>query len=169
MSTRIPINEETFMAKLKKPALDPATVAEKGGTGYPAPYRDLVKGRFRRRLGDELGLRNFGVNLTRLAPGSASAQRHWHDRQDEFVYVVAGELVLVTDAGEQVLKAGMVAGFPAGAADGHHLINRSDSDAVYLEVGDRSPGDRFFYPDIDMKGYDGGPNSVFLHRDGTPW
>jgi uncharacterized cupin superfamily protein len=157
------------MTTLRKPALDPASVTEKGGTGYPEPYRALVAGRFRRRLGDALGLRNFGVNLTRLEPGAASAQRHWHDRQDEFVWVLEGELVLVTDAGEQVLKPGMAAGFPAGVADGHHLINRGTTDAIYLEIGDRSPGDAFYYPDIDMKGHDGGPNAVFLHRDGSPW
>ncbi len=157
------------MTKLKSPALDPATVAEATGTGYPEPFRALVEGRHRRPLGDALGLRNFGVNLTRLEPGAASAQRHWHDRQDEFVYIVAGEVVLVTDVGEQVLRPGMVAGFPAGVADGHHLINRGRTDALYLEIGDRAPGDRFVYPDIDMKGHDGEPNSAFLHRDGTPW
>ena len=157
------------MPTLKLPALDPASVQETTGSGYPAPYRDLVKGRHRRRLGDAVGLRNFGVNLTRLEPGAASAQRHWHDRQDEFVYVVSGELVLVTDGGEQVLRPGMVAGFPAGVADGHHLINRGTVDAFYLEVGDRSPGDRYDYPDIDMKGYDTDAGHAFVHKDGTTW
>ena len=157
------------MTALKRPALDPATLPEKGGTGYPAPYRDLVAGRARRPLGDALGLRTFGVNLTRLKPGAASAQRHWHERQDEFVYIVEGEAVLVTDGGEQVLKPGMCAGFPAGVADGHHLVNRSNKDVVYLEVGDRMPGDVYHYPDIDLEGRDGEPDSVFTHMDGTPW
>ncbi|MSP81479.1 MAG: cupin domain-containing protein [Alphaproteobacteria bacterium] len=157
------------MPKPTLPAIDPATVAEKSGTGYPEPFRALVKGRHRRRLGDALGLRNFGVNMTRLEPGAASAQRHWHERQDEFVMILEGELVLVTNGGEQTLEAGMVAGFPAGAADGHHLINRTGKDAVYLEVGDRMPGDAYHYPDIDMFGHDDGPNPVFLHRDGKPW
>lgn len=157
------------MTTFKRPALDPASVPEQGGTGYPAPFRALVANRFRRPLGDALGLRNFGVNLTRLAPGAASAQRHWHERQDEFVYVVAGELVLVSDAGDQVLKSGMCAGFPAAVADGHHLVNRSGKDALYLEIGDRPSGDVYHYPDIDLEGRDGDPPSVFTHRDGTPW
>ncbi|MGH6717948.1 MAG: cupin domain-containing protein [Alphaproteobacteria bacterium] len=157
------------MTTLKRPALDPSTVPEQGGTEYPAPYRALVAGRFRRRLGDAVGLRTFGVNLTRLAPGAASAQRHWHERQDEFVFVVEGELVLITDAGDQVLKAGMCAGFPAGMADGHHLVNRSGRDALYLEIGDRMPGDAYHYPDIDLAGSDGDPAAIFRHKDGTPW
>lgn len=150
---------------LTPPALDPARLPERHATSYPQPFAAAVAGRFRRRLGDALGLRNFGVNLTRLAPGAMSAQRHWHSAQDEFIYVVSGELTLVTDAGEQVLRAGMVAGFPAGQADGHCLVNRSAADAVYLEVGDRTSGDAVDYPDIDMVLRDG----RFLHRDGTPW
>jgi len=137
---------------------------------HPAPYRDLVKGRFRRRLGDATGLRSFGVNLTRLEPGSASAQRHWHEKEDEFVFILEGELVLITDKGEQVLKAGMAAGFPAGVPDGHHLVNRSDKPAVLLEIGDRPAGDRFHYPDIDLDGYDEPrAQSHFTHKDGRPW
>ena len=123
------------------PALDPATVAERTGSAYPEPLRAPCVARGKKALGSELGLTRFGVNLTRLEPGAWSAQRHWHTRQDEFVYVVEGELVLVTDAGEQTLHAGMAAGFPAGKADGHHLINRSAAPAVYLEVGDRTAGD----------------------------
>jgi uncharacterized cupin superfamily protein len=157
------------MPKLSLPAIDPALVPEKGGTGYPEPLRAMVAGRFRRRLGDAAGLRNFGVNLTRLEPGAASAHRHWHDKQDEFVYVVEGELVLVTEAGEQVLRPGMAAGFPAGKADGHHLVNRTKKDALFLEIGDRSAGDTFHYPDVDLDGYDPGPNPVFSHKDGRPW
>jgi uncharacterized cupin superfamily protein len=111
------------------------------------------------------------VNLVRLPPGCASSQRHWHTRQDEFVYVLEGELTLVTDAGEQRLTAGMAAGFPAGRPDGHHLVNRSGRDALFLEIGDRSPGDEGEYPDIDMiwRTVDGDQRYVYLHRDGTPY
>ena len=151
------------------PALDPETVRREERQPYPAPYDRALAGKTRQVLGEPLGLTQFGVNLTRLAPGAASAQRHWHESQDEFVYVLEGELVLVTEAGEQVLKAGMAAGFPAGVADGHHLINRSARDALYLEIGDRMPGDVYHYPDVDLAGRDGGPNPVFTHKDGRPW
>ena len=154
---------------LRSPALDPATVPLKASTGYPEPFRAAVAGRARRRLGDALGLKNFGVNLTRLAPGAASAQRHWHTRQDEFVYVLEGEVVLVSDAGEQVLTPGMAAGFPAGKPDGHHLVNRSDRDATYLEIGDRTEGDEVDYPDIDMILRLREGKLRFLHKAGTPW
>ncbi len=154
---------------LKLPAVDPSTVPANVGSAYPPPFAAAVAAREKRALGDALGLSNFGVNLVRLAPGVLSSQRHWHSRQDEFVYLVEGELVLVTDAGEQTLSAGMAAGFPAGSGDGHHLINRSDEDALYLEVGDRSAGDDVDYPDIDMlrRRVDGGPR--FVRRDGTPY
>ncbi|RMD63518.1 MAG: cupin domain-containing protein [Alphaproteobacteria bacterium] len=154
---------------LRLPALDPVTLEARTGTGYPEPFRAAVANRERRALGTALGLRNFGVNLTTLSPGAASAQRHWHAKQDEFIYVVAGEVTLITDAGEQVLTAGMVAGFPAGRADGHHLVNRSDHDAVILEVGDRTPGDVATYPDIDLEARDVGGRWGFFHKDGTPY
>ncbi len=148
------------------PVIDPAALtAETGATDYPQPFRAEVAGRHRVVLGDPLGLSNFGVNLTRLAPGASSALRHWHSRQDEFVYIVDGELTLVTDAGETPLTAGMCAGFPAGVADGHRLVNRGDGPASYLEVGDRSPGDAIDYADEDMVWRDG----AYVHRDGTPW
>ncbi len=154
---------------LKPPALDPATLPVKTGSDYPKPFKAAVAGRERRALGDALGLENFGVNFTRLPPGNASSQRHWHSRQDEFVYIVEGEVVLVTDAGEQVLTAGMVAGFPANSGDGHQLINRSERDALYLEVGDRTSGDQCDYPDIDMlvRWIDGAEK--YVHKDGTPY
>jgi len=154
---------------LRAPALDPMTVAPSGPTTYPEPFRALVAARERRRLGDALGLKNFGVNLLRLPPGCASSQRHWHSRQDEFVFVVAGEVVLVTDGGEQRLTAGMAAGFPAGKPDGHHLINRSAADALVLEVGDRTPGDEADYSDIDMlvRVIDG--KQRYVRKDGTPY
>jgi uncharacterized cupin superfamily protein len=153
--------------RLRAPALDPATVTPRVGTDYPEPFRALVATRERRRLGDALGLKNFGVNLLRLPPGCGSSQRHWHTRQDEFVYVLAGEVVLVTDGGEQRLTAGMAAGFPAGKADGHHLINRSARDALVLEVGDRTAGDEADYSDIDMlvRWIDG--EQRYVRKDGT--
>ncbi|MCH8926120.1 MAG: cupin domain-containing protein [Proteobacteria bacterium] len=151
------------------PKIELNTLGEENSTGYPSPFDEIVGGRFRKRLGDAGGLSQFGVNLTRLEPGSASAQRHWHARQDEFVYVLEGELTLVTDAGETALSPGIVAGFPAGNDDGHHLINRSESDAVYLEVGDRTEGDEVDYPDIDLlvRHIDGAGR--YVHKDGTPY
>ncbi len=153
----------------KPPALDPDTVQPRIGSSYPEPFAKAVADREKRALGDAAGLKNFGVNLVRLPPGAISSQRHWHSRQDEFVYVVDGELTLVTDSGEQILGPGMVAGFPAGVRDGHHLINRTRSDAHYLEVGDRSDGDEVDYPDIDMlrRNLDG--EGRYIHKDGTPY
>lgn len=155
--------------RLELPALDPAAVTPTRGSSYPDAFRARVAGRSKRRLGEALGLTNFGVNLTTVAPGSASALRHWHARQDEFVYIVSGELVLVTDAGEQTLSAGMVAGFRAGSDDGHHLVNRSGADAVYLEVGDRTPGDRVTYPDDDLQAQATDSGWRMLRKDGTPY
>ncbi len=153
------------------PALDPETQPWIEHTDYPEPFQALVAGALRRKLGDATGLTNFGVNLVRLPSGSASSQRHWHTKQDEFVFVLEGELVLVTDAGEQVLTAGMAAGFPAGVPDGHHLINRSGRDALYLEIGDRTKFDDGDYPDLDMvwRSVGDGDRYIYLHRDGTPW
>jgi uncharacterized cupin superfamily protein len=151
------------------PALDPAEVEPRLGSRYPKPFDEAVAGRRKQPLGDALGLAAFGVNLVRLPPGCWSSQRHWHSRQDEFVFVVEGELVLLTDGAEQVLGPGMAAGFPAGAADGHHLINRTSNDAVYLEVGDRTAGDEVDYPDIDMRvRYQGGERR-YVRTDGTPY
>jgi uncharacterized cupin superfamily protein len=154
---------------LRAPALDPATVPTTGPSDYPPPFHELVTGRERRPLGGALGLRNFGVNLLRLPPGCASSQRHWHTRQDEFVYVLSGEVVLVTDRGEQTLGAGMAAGFPAGTGDGHHVINRSDRDALLLEVGDRTPGDEADYSDIDMVVRLANGEERYLRKDGTAY
>lgn len=153
----------------KLPALDPAKVEGTRGSNYPEAFKPRVDGRVKQRLGNALGLKNFGVNLTTLEPGAASALRHWHLKQDEFVYVVSGELVLVTDGGEQVLTVGVCAGFPAGKADGHHLVNRSGERAVYLEVGDRTPGDGAAYPDDDLiaRAVDGGWQ--FTRKNGTPY
>jgi len=151
------------------PALDPAEVVATRGSSYPEPFRAAVAGRAKRALGDALGLANFGVNLVTVAPGDASSRRHWHRRQDEFVYVLEGELTLVTEGGEQVLGPGMAAGFPAAVADGHKLVNRGPRRAVYLEVGDRLPGDAVIYPDIDLAGAPGPDDFVFTHKDGTPY
>jgi len=155
---------------LKLPALDPADVPAATGTNYPAQFSAAVAGRSKRRLGDALGLGIFGVNLTTLEPGAQSALRHWHSAQDEFIYMVEGELVLVTDGGEQVLRPGMCAGFPAGKPDGHHLINRSGRDAVYLEVGDRTKNDAVTYPDNNIHAPATSDGSRRLtKKDGTPY
>ena len=152
------------------PVLDPMTVAPRTTSPYPTEaLRAPLAGRGKRALGDALGLRNFGVNLVSLGPGAHSSARHWHERQDEFVYVLEGELTLVTDAGEHVIGPGMCAGFPAGKADGHHLINRTSAAALYLEVGDRSPGERVHYPDADLEGRTPGAATRFFRKDGTPY
>jgi uncharacterized cupin superfamily protein len=155
---------------LKLPALDPADVPAVATTTYPAQFRAAVAGRAKRRLGDALGLTLFGVNLTTINPGSQSALRHWHSAQDEFIYVIEGELVLVTDEGEQVLKPGMCAGFAAGKANGHHLVNRTGRDAVYLEVGDRTKHDAVTYPDNNIVALETANGSRrFTKKDGTPF
>ncbi|MFV8753169.1 cupin domain-containing protein [Nannocystaceae bacterium ST9] len=136
---------------------------------YPEPFASRMDGREKKPLGDLFGLKNFGVNLTRLAPGGISALRHAHTTQDEFIYVVEGSPTLITDAGETPLSVGMCAGFRAGTGDAHHLVNRSDRDAIYLEVGDRSPGDAATYPDDDIAAALVEGKWVFSHRDGTPY
>jgi uncharacterized cupin superfamily protein len=137
---------------------------------YPPVFAARVAGREKRPLGDLFGLANFGVNLTRLAPGACSALRHAHSRQDELVYILEGHPVLVTDRGETPLRPGMCAGFPAGSGDAHHLLNRSEREVVYLEVGDRSAGDTVAYPDDDLAAI-AGPDGKwrFVHKDGTPY
>jgi uncharacterized cupin superfamily protein len=155
--------------KLKPPALDPVEVKAVKGSSYPDAFKPRVAGRAKRRLGDALGLKNFGVNLTTISAGSASALRHWHTHEDEFIYVLSGELVLVAGGGEQVLTAGMCAGFPAGKADCHQLINRTGRDAVYLEVGDRDPADAVTYPDDDLVAVTTPQGRRFTRKDGTPY
>lgn len=154
----------------KPVAIDPMTIEPRTGSGYPEPFRAECMEREKRALGDVFGLDQFGVNLTRLAPGTASAQRHWHSHEDELVYILEGEVVLVTDAGEQVMTAGMCAGFKAGVPDGHQLVNRSDRDAVFLEVGTRAMEGGADYPDIDMiVRRDENGKWRYLHKDGTPY
>ena len=150
--------------------LDPKSVELRIGNNYPDPYRSESAAREKRPLGKAAGLTNFGVNLTTLQPGTWSAQRHWHTMQDEFVYILEGEAMLVTDEGETVLKAGMAVGFKAGVANGHCLINRSDRPVTYLEVGDRTPGDEVDYPDIDMTGrFQPTGRFKFFNRQGRPY
>jgi uncharacterized cupin superfamily protein len=151
------------------PKIDIANLKIETGTGYPEPYRAAVVGRSRRRLGDAAGLDQFGVNLTRLAPGAQSAQRHWHTAEDEFVYVIEGELVLCENDGETILKAGDAAGFKAAVANGHCLINRSAQDAVYLEIGTRSPREAAEYPDIDLRVQKDESGVRYLHKSGEPY
>ncbi|MCY7384180.1 MAG: cupin domain-containing protein [Microcoleus sp. CAN_BIN18] len=146
--------------------VDPKNVAEIKTSNYPQQFKSAIAGRVKKRLGNAAGLQNFGVNLVRLAPGSCSALRHWHSCQDEFIYVLEGEVTLVTNLGEQVLKLGMAAGFPAGNADGHHLVNRSNSDVVYLEIGDRTSGDSVNYPDDDLIAKSNGKSQIFTHKNG---
>ena len=154
----------------RAPAFDPRALPESNATAYPPPLRDANMMRWNRRLSRHAGLRNFAVNLTRISPGGQSSYRHAHSLHDEFVYVLRGEAVLETDAGEQVLSAGMCAGFPAGAGDAHRFLNRSRADAELLVVGDVFPGDEVSYPDVDMQGrlQEDGSFRV-LHKDGTPY
>ena len=157
------------MTTAKSTTIDPERLLEDLDTDYPPPFDAKMKGRRKRVLGDAVGLTSYGVNLVVLPPGAWSSQRHWHSHEDEFVYVVSGEVVLVTDAGEEPLTAGMAAGFPAGRADGHHLINRSSAEASYLEVGDRRPGaDTCSYPDIDLH-LPAGATYRYTRKDGSSY
>jgi uncharacterized cupin superfamily protein len=154
---------------LKLPALDPRTVEALNKSGYPEPYRSQVLPREKRRLGDACGLTKVGINLTTLHPGTASSMRHWHTSEDEFIYMLEGEVVLKTDAGEQVLTAGMCAGFRAGAKDGHQLLNRGGRPAVYLEISNRDPEDVGEYSEADLRWNSPGHRGKFTRKDGTPY
>ena len=138
------------------------------GSGYPPPFDKPCAARVRQRLGDAARLSDFGVNLLRLAAGTWSSQRHWHTAEDEFVFVLEGEVVLITDSGEEILRTGDCAGFKAGVKDGHQLLNRSQRDAVVLEVGSRKPEDEVEYSDIDLRFSRSGAGH-FAHKDGTPY
>ena len=146
--------------------IDPATLEAITGTLYPSPFDEPCRSRQRKRLGDVAGLTQFGVNLLRLPPGAWSSQRHWHEREDEFIYVLSGEVTLITDAGAEVLRAGDCAGFKANDPNGHCLQNRSDRDVVALEIGSRITGETAHYSDIDMMAHAAG---AYTHRDGTPY
>jgi len=149
-------------------AVDAKSVPIIKGSGYPAPYDQPCKTRQKRRLGDLFGLDNFGVNLVELLPGVWSSQRHWHTHEDEFIYVLEGVLTLINDDGETVLTPGMCAGFKAGVENGHHLVNKSDDAAIYLEVGSRDRQDDGHYSDIDMQILKRAKSGKFTRKDGTP-
>ena len=155
---------------LRRPALDPRDVAARTTSAYPLPFRDQVLPREKRALGDALGLSRVGVNLTTLFPGKRSALRHYHSHEEELVFVLEGEVVLRTDEGEQVLRAGTCAGFPAGSTNGHHLENRAGAPARYLEIGTRERADVAGYPDDDLAARkDDRGIHVFTHKDGSPY
>jgi len=150
------------------PKIDTDAIAQSSGCNYPHPFKDICLGPTWRKLGDAAGLDQFGVNLVRLPPGKWSSQRHWHTVEDEFVWILEGEVVAVENDGDHVLRAGECIGWKAGVANGHCLQNRSDRDAVYLEIGTRRPDiDACDYPDIDMVARAGEPG--YRHRDGTPY
>ena len=151
------------------PKIDIDKIALDTRTGYPEPFRHAVVGRERKRLGNAVGLDQFGVNLSRLKPGAASSQRHWHQNEDELVYMLEGEVVLVEDGGETVLKPGDAAGWKAGVANGHCLINRSARDAVFLEIGSRAPREVATYPDIDMRAERDDTGMRYVHKSGEPY
>lgn len=159
------------MADSPKPV---ALVAEKAperikASSYPEPYASQMAGRRKQPLGDLFGLSNFGVNLTRLAPKAVSALRHAHTKQDEFIYILQGHPTLHTDEGRTRLSPGMCAGFKAGTGNGHRLINEAEEEVIYLEVGDRTPGDEGSYPDDDLKALMVDGNWKFVHKDGSPY
>ena len=149
------------------PKVDITAVPLRKGTGYPSEYNAVSSERLRQRLGDAGGLKDFGVNLTRLPPGNWSSQRHWHSHEDEFVYVLEGEVTLVEDGGRTVLAAGDCAAFPKNTGDGHHLVNTSDVDALYLEIGSYHPDDLTTCSDVDMKSANA--DGRFVHKDGSPY
>lgn len=150
------------------PKVDIETAEVRTRGVYPAPWDHITDGREKRALGNLAGLTQFGVNLTRLKPGAASALRHWHESEDEFVYVLEGEIALIEDAGETLLRAGDAAGFKAGVPNGHHLVNRSGRDAIYLEIGTRAARERVNYPDVDLLMMRDEDGMRFLNRSGVP-
>ena len=149
------------------PKIDIARVPEIKGTGYPQQFNAQCAERIRKRLGVASGLTDFGVNLMQLPPGYWSSQRHWHSDEDEFVFVLEGELTLIENEGEVLLRAGECAAFPKGSGNGHHMINRSNTTALYLEVGSRSKSDVITCSDVDM--ISPSSHGAFLHKDGSPY
>ena len=140
-----------------------------GGSGYPSAFSEITKGRMRKRLGNEVGLDQFGINLTRLAPGAGTALRHWHENEDEFVYVLEGSPTLIEDDGETLLHPGDAAGFKAGVANGHHIVNQSEEDVILLEIGTRAATEKAHYPDDDLATIKDESNFNFLHKNGDPY
>ena len=157
------------MAEERRAAIKASEVAARTGSGYPPDLAKFVVGREKRALGDAFGLDQFGVNLTTLAPGTFSSIRHWHEKEDEFIYVVDGEITLVDDDGEHVLTPGMCAGFKAGVTNGHCLVNRSTRPARCIEIGTRSPDENPTYPDHDIKAQKVGGKWSFTRKDGSPY
>jgi uncharacterized cupin superfamily protein len=151
------------------PKIDIANLKVEISSGYPEPFRQVTVGRQRQRLGNAVSLDQFGVNLTRLQPGSQSSQRHWHEAEDEFVYMLEGELVLCENEGETILRPGDAAGFKAGVANGHCLVNRSGRDAVFLEIGTRMVHERVDYPDIDLMVRKDESGVQYTHKSGAPY
>jgi uncharacterized cupin superfamily protein len=151
------------------PKIDVAKAEVRTTSVYPQPHRAVTDGREKAALGNVAGLTQFGVNLTRLKPGAASALRHWHEQEDEFIYVLDGELILIEDGGDTVLKPGDCAGFKAGVSNGHQLINRSRRDALYLEIGTRAATERAHYPDVDLLLERDARGMRFLHKSGEPY
>ena len=161
--------EEAIMARGSK-VFRPADVSESNASSYPEPFREGQRKRYTRRLGDHAGLNNYGVNLVRVLPGGQSSARHTHSKQDEFVYVIEGEFVLVTNADRETVGPGTCIGFPARRGDGHHFLNLTQKDAIFLVIGDRTAGDEVTYPDIDLE-LKAGPDGVrgFHRKNGTPY
>ncbi len=151
------------------PKIDIEKIPVDTATGYPPPFNKAVEGRSRKRLARAAGLSQFGVNICTLKPGAASSQRHWHDNEDELVYVLSGEVVLREDEGETVLKAGDAAAWKAGVANGHCIVNRSDRDAVIIEVGSRAPAERAQYSEIDMVAVRSGTTFTYTRKNGEPY
>jgi uncharacterized cupin superfamily protein len=151
------------------PKIDIAKLPVDTRTGYPPPFVRAVVGRQRKRLGNAAGLDQFGVNLTTLKPGAASAQRHWHEKEDELVFILEGEVVLIEDGGETMLKPGDAAGFKANTPNGHHLVNKTNRDAVYLEIGTRSKYERAEYPDVDLMVVRDDKGMRYTHKNGDPY
>jgi uncharacterized cupin superfamily protein len=151
------------------PKIDIAKLPVYDGSDYPEPFRKVVAGRARKRLGDAAGLDQFGVNLTTLKPGAASALRHWHHNEDEFVYILEGEVALIEDGGETVLGPGDPAGFKANVSNGHHLVNKSTREAVYLEIGSRFKHERAEYPDVDLVAISDEQGERYTHKDRRPY
>lgn len=151
------------------PKIDTTRLKPRESTNYPDAFKHVVKGREKTALGNAADLSQFGVNLTRLKPGAASSLRHWHENEDEFVYILAGEVVLIEDDGETIMRPGDCAGFKANVANGHHLVNRTERDALYLEIGTRAPTECAHYPDVDLKFERDETGARILHKNGEPY
>ena len=158
------VRKETVMS-----IIDPEQIPNIKGSNYPDAFKSIVAGREKKRLDEATGIKNFGVNLTILPPKTQSALRHWHTKQDEFIYILSGEITLITDEAESILKVGQAAGFPAGKENGHCLYNHTDQIATYLEIGDRTPNDAVNYPDDDLIAIATEQGWQFTHKDGTPY